>query len=328
MCAYENTINKSAIRQVWNRPILENWSRRLASPLTYFGLPGPRVHDFIDWHDLLDRRRTAIESPGRTKKEKERAAATIGVMNFNVGRLHVDSGFQLLRADVEDVILNGHDLDGSLPQMNDGRTADAMRFGYDLWNLDFDGGFGYTDKHGTGKRVEAFRRLFAREEGHGFLLLLTINVRDTLGEAIENYLQGMRSRTDDRTLTDIVDWYISRGDGERAQKLKVVVPCFLQHAAEARGFKIDCKPPVAYEGHEKARMIHFAFELEWCPGALRGFSSQSEWDIMRLPLVRCNGGDLRLALDQYPQFDRSQCGAEFQFLPDDVRLNILRTAAT
>ena len=75
-------------------------------------------------------------------------------------------------------------------------TPHLARFSYDLVNLDFDGGLGYRSMraHGTAKRTIAIKKLFERQEGHSFILLLTINVRHTLGEEIQEYLGNLQTR--------------------------------------------------------------------------------------------------------------------------------------
>jgi hypothetical protein len=328
---FADTENKAAIRRQWDRALLTHWMHlRKQSWLTYFGLPGPDVCDLIDWKDLLDRRRTGVESVGHTKREQMRAQDEMGRLSTNLFIAGISSGFQLLRGDVEDVILDGLDYDGSRPQINDGRPAHAARFGYDLVNLDFDGGLGYKDGSGAAKRVAALKKLFERQEGHSFLLFLTINVRDTMGSEIEHYLRGLQTRERGLGWQQALDWYLSRPDGEREYKLKAAVPSFIQTIAEARVFRCTARPPVAYEGHERAHMIHFTFELEAValdghPANLRGFSPQDDLDLIELPLIRCEGGQLRLASRQHVGFDAAGCALSLEFLPEETRAVMLPT---
>ncbi len=146
MCAFRDTPNKAAIRQQWDQPILARFHDKKGTGLTYFGLPGPDIHDLLDWRDLLDSARTGVESPGHTKMERYEADQTIGRLNLNIMVNGLGSGFQLLVADVEDVIIDGVDSKGNRPQKNDGQAAHVAHFRYDLVNLDFDGGLGYTNQ--------------------------------------------------------------------------------------------------------------------------------------------------------------------------------------
>lgn len=334
MCAYANTANKAKIRQCWNKPILERWHTRIDRPLSYFGLPGPDIHDLLDWQQLLGKR-TAIESPGHTKKEREEADEKIGRLNANIMLNGLSSGFQLLRADVEDVIINSVDDYGTPPQLNDGRPAHLMRFIYDVVNLDFDGGLGYRAKQGSvktirgaTKRVDALKELFKRQEGHSFILFLTINVRDTLGEEVENYLHGLQSRDRGEGWRELLDWYLNLTKGKREYKLKAIVPSFIHSVAETRLFRCTSRPPIAYEGHERAHMIHFAFELESAESKFRGirlreFSPQDDRELIELPLLRSENGQLTLPLMQHPGCNFASCEKTLTFLPKDVRSLIL-----
>jgi len=327
VCAYADTPNKAMIRRCWDLPILERWHTGIGKPLAYFGLPGPEIHDLLDWRQLLGVR-TGIESPGHTKKEREQANETTGRLNANIMLNGLSSRFQLLRADIEDVILNLVDIHGNPPQMNDGRPAHLAHFTYDVVNLDFDGGLGYRVKQGLAKRVDSIKKLFERQEGHSFILFLTINVRDTLGEEVENYLQGLQTRDRGPGWHETLDWYLNRTKGEREYKLKATVPSFIHAISEARVFQCTSLPPIAYTGYERAHMLHFAFELEAITingrrANLRGFSPQDDRHLLDLPLLRCENGQLQLASVQHPGFDFTNCEANFSFLPETIRTTIL-----
>lgn len=103
------------------------------------------------------------------------------------------------------------------------------------------------------------------------------------------------------------------------------MPSFIQSAAELRGFKSICRPPISYVGYNRARMVHFAFELRWCPGELRGFSPQDDRDLIDLPFLRCEDGQLGLG-DQYPGSDPEHFEQSLSFLPNSTRACILSTA--
>ncbi len=327
--SFADTENKAAIRRLWDRVILECWrQKQLCKTLTYFGLPGPDVCDLIDWRDMLDRLRSGVESLGRTKREQKKAQEDMGRLSTNLFIAGIDSGFQLLRGDIEDIILEGLDHDGNRPQINDERPAHAAHFGYDVVNLDFDGGIGYRDANGAAKRVAAIKKLFERQEGHSFVLFLTINVRDTMGSEIEDYLRGLQTRNRGPSWIETIGWYLSRTDGEREYKLKATVPSFIHVISESRVFQCTSRPPIAYVGHKQAHMIHFAFELEAVTSKgrlnnLRGFSLQDDPDLIELPLLRCENGQLQVASVQHPGFDYAHCRLNLGFLPEDTYAAIL-----
>lgn len=327
--SFADTENKAAIRRLWDRVVLEGWRKnQKCNTLTYFGLPGPDVCDLIDWKDLLDRFRSGVESLGRTKREQKKAQEDMGRLTTNLFLAGIASGFQLLRGDIEDIILDGLDHDGNRPQINDERPAHTAHFRFDIVNLDFDGGIGYRDGNGAAKRVAAIKKLFDRQEGHSFVLFLTINVRDTMGDEIEDYLRGLKTRNRGPNWYEIIDWYLSRADGEREYKLKAIVPSFIHAVAEPRVFQCLSRPPISYIGHEQAHMIHFTFELKAATSNgrlnnLRGFSSQDDPDLIELPLLRCENGQLRLASIQHPRFDYANCRKNLDFLSEEIYESIL-----
>jgi len=296
-----------------------------------FGLPGPDIHDLLDWKDLLDRFRTGVESLGRTKQQQKIAQNEMGRLATNLFVAGIDSGFELLQGDVEDIILDGLDHNGKRPQVNDGKPAHIAHFGYDVVNLDFDGGIGYRDHSGASKRVAAIKELFERQEGHSFVLFLTINVRDTMGSEIEDYLRGLQARNRGPNWRETIGWYLDRIDGEREYKLKATVPSFIHAISESRVFRCTSRPPIAYDGYERAHMIHFAFEFEAFASDgrsanLRGFSSQDDPDLIELPLLRCEKGQLQLASMQHPGFNYSRCAIDLDFLPEELLSSILAPA--
>src|ERR1700716_3530357 len=96
--SFADTENKATIRRQWDRALLQHWlQKQRLSHLTYFGLPGPDVHDLIDWNDFLDRRRTGAESVGHTKREQIKAQNDMGRLTTNLFVAGISSGFQLLR---------------------------------------------------------------------------------------------------------------------------------------------------------------------------------------------------------------------------------------
>lgn len=327
-----NTVNKSAIRQRWDLPILEAWQDQLKRPLTYFGLPGPEIHDFLDWQAVLSADRTGVEELGRPGKQRVKALEAMALLNLNVARHEMSSGlqlrFQLLRGSIEDIILDGVDADGNSPRLDDGAPTPRRRFRYDIVNLDFDGGFGYRNKHGVANRVNAIKKLFERQQTHSFVLLLTINVRDTLGDEVEDYLAGLSSRRRGEGWCEEIDWHRVRRDGQREYKLKATVSSFVHAEAESRMFRFTCHPPIVYEGHEQARMLHFVFELRVHGGNLRAFSVQDDSDIIALPLIKVQNGQFILASLQPPGFHPKSLQALLSFLPEETRQAIAESLAS
>lgn len=322
MCAFADTTNKSVIRTQWDAVIIEHWKSSLGRPLSYFGLPGPEVKDLLDWKTYLSIK-TGVESIGKTDRQKQQANETISRLYKNIFLNNLSSEFQLLRGDIEDIIINAVDIDGNSPRINDGQPAHIAKFHYDIVNLDFDGGLGYLDMRGGSKRVDAIKRLFERQEGHNFILFLTINVRHTLGSQIDDYLKKMQARERGNGWHELIEWHLNRPKGQLDHKLKATVLSFVQAVSELRMFSCTSHPPIVYEGHEKARMVHFAFEFTKQSGNLKAFSIQDDRDLVEMPLLESKDGRIRFAELQYPEFDFTKCDDYFNFLPREIADSIL-----
>jgi len=320
---FDGSQNKIAIRQRWDRPVLDAAMAVHGHVLSYLGLPGPAAQDLLEWRDILGVR-TGVERLRRgsvaREEDRERHRRLLRTVMIN----DISDGFQPLRGEIEDIILDTTDVDGASPLLNDGQPLHRMRFLYDLINLDFFGGVGYRDKRGISKRVRALKKLFERQQGTSFVLLLTFSVRDGLDDELTQYLTETRDRADGE-LRRIVEWYARCGTGDKDHKLKALVPLFLQRQAEDNMFRCHTYPPIAYDGNGGTRMVHFAFALNHTSGNLRAFSAQSDSDLLKLPLVTVHDGRFRAASKHPCAWDRESCAKVLGFLPHDLRQAILTT---
>lgn len=295
--AFADSPNKHAVRSHWDLPILERWRAGLGRQLTYFGLTGPRMLDLIAWREVLDRRRDAVEEFPRDRKKREAADQAAAALQTTAMRKGLSDGLEILRGDVGVIIMDGLDAFGVRPQMSDG-AADRSRFTYDLHNLDFDGGLAFIEKKtGSAPRLDAIKKLFERQRGHSFVLMLTINVRNTVGQAIQDFLDRLAAQP----AGGAIDWYRERGDGEVEYRLKAIVPLLVRAAAHPQGFRCLSHPPVAYTGHQSARMVHFCFEMTAEDKVFAGVSVQQEADLLRLPMLEAVNGTIAFAALQHPE---------------------------
>src|SRR5438067_7680837 len=252
--AFADSDNKKVIRDGWDLPILNRWSGLIGRKLTYFGLPGPRMLDLRAWATVLERRRDAVEERPKPKAKRALADEAAAELQRNALRYGLADGLEILRGDIGNIIMDGVDSLGVQPQLSDTQPAERARFAYDLHSLDFDGGLGFiVRKTGEAPRVDAIKKLIERQKGQSFVLMLTVNVRNTLGPNIEDFLD----RLNRLPAGDLIGWYQSRGAGEVEYRLKAVVPIIVRSAGETAGFVVRCYPPVAYTGHQSARMVHF-----------------------------------------------------------------------
>lgn len=308
--AFADSPNKHAVRSHWDLPILKRWRLDVGRPLTYFGLTGPRMLDLIAWREVLDRRRDAIEELPRGRKKREAADQAAAALQTTAMRKGLSDGLEILRGDIGTIIMNGLDAFGVRPQMSDG-AADRSRFTYDLHNLDFDGGLAFIEKKtGSAPRMDAIKKLFERQRGHSFVLMLTINVRNTVGREIQDFLDRLSAQPEGGA----IEWYRQRGDGEVEHRLKAIVPLLIRASAHPQGFRCYSHPPVAYTGHKGARMVHFCFELTAEDKVFAGVSMQHEADLLRLPMLEAIDGALTFSGLQHPEWVPEKIVGAISFL--------------
>lgn len=288
--AFEDTANKALIRGQFDLPLIRGWRAEDGQPLSYFGLTGPMVRDLLDWREHLNLR-TAVELVGKSPAEKQAANQVVSTMKTTLFVQGLTSGFQVLRGDIEEVIHFGVDADGSVPQcMEEGVPAREADFQYDLVNLDFDGGLYYKNASRRLSRIDAIRRVIERHRGKSFLLMITINVRDTLANEPDRLIGGLVNLHAGTQLEETLRWHLNADEGTRHYKLKMVVPYIVQRFAEPLGFTVVCRPPVFYVGHQRARMLHFAFELRQMHQPLGAVSAQTLLHLSTMPLLNSENG--------------------------------------
>jgi|SRR5579883_3116366 hypothetical protein len=328
MSIFEGSSNKALIRQLWDLPIVRQWSERCGHPLSYFGLPGPSIEDILDWRSYLGYC-TGVERLRDEKKEREEDLNVHRLIHKNVLLNEIDE-FQLLLGYVENIILDGVDQVRIHPRMSTNEHPLVSSFHYDLVNLDFLGGMGYKKDKKTKKsrRVEAIKKLLERQRETNFLFMLTLNVRDQIDGELIRYLIGAKQEIGSQQLQDILDWYVNCGRGMKEYRLKATVPLFIRKEGEVCGFDCFCYPPIAYIGSGSARMVHFIFELTDTDTILHAHSKQKAADVMKLPLIAVKDGRLQVPIKQHPHFDFGCCEKVFDFLPDNTKLGLLTTSSS
>jgi hypothetical protein len=291
---FVDTANKKAIRTIWDSPILASAVLRLSRGLAYFGMPGGDIQDVLDWKDLLSVK-TCIQRVRKGNVQKDEDLEIIRQMNHNI-MINKIKDAQVMRGEVEDIIITGFDQDSIAPRLSSS-VSDEIRFGYDLVNLDFLGGVAYKRKTGDNSnalktpRIKAIEELFKRQRGHDFILLLTVNVRDTFGDEPLQYLEEMASRHNSSALSSASSWCKTLEAGMKHHHLRFWLPAWIRELAEMSQFDCHCYPAVMYEGHEHARMVHFAFEFRYILGRdLRVESTQKLDSVLSLPLMRVEEG--------------------------------------
>lgn len=293
--SFHSSQNKDVVRREWDLPIIKQFVEEQGHKLSYLGMPGPKLLDLIDWRPYLARERTAVEGyyqggkPGIDPDIQRQIMARC----MSVGP-DFSSGFELLRGDIESLILHGYDMDGTYPQCS---AEKGTRWSYDLINLDFCGGVGYRTSRGTARRIKALHKLFERQQGHPFLLLLTLNVRSTLGKAIDEYLEDAKSRfgRNDKRFTSLLKRHCE--SPQVVLRLKAAIPYILLQFAEPYSFAIQCEPPLMYIGTGNAMLVHFVCKFIYIPRSglpvcSDRHTSQSPLQLLELPLMEVRGGKI------------------------------------
>lgn len=304
------TENKQAIRQNWDKLIIEKFCRAVKMPrLNYFGLPGPDIRDFHDWSQHLNWK-TGVEflSSGKGREEQLR---NINRLQTNVMLGGYSDNWDLRRGSLEDIILDGVDVDGKRPALliiEKGRPPQMI---YDLHNWDFQGGLGYQKVvKGTlrkeAKRIEAIKQCVRLQKGHPFLFFLTLNVRHTLGDEPSKYLVGTGKEIFSDKHKKILQWYSQRSTHDHADhyRTKATVPLLIRQVAHVNSFDCFCYPPIYYEGW-KEHLLHFVFSLIPMNTALPAFSKQNITQVIELPLIEAQNGKFVIP-EQHPGLTQSQ----------------------
>ena len=288
---FVDTDNKRAIRERWNLPFLRMAQARLERPLAYLGLPGAYLNDLIDWNEVLGIK-TCVQIVRKPKEQREEDLEIVSQMLHNILVKDIRDT-QVIRSSIEDLLITGQGTDGASPTLARKDSSSGWCFEYDLFNLDFLGGVNYkakrkaADSHGQkSPRVRAIEQLFIRQRGQSFTLLLTVNVRDTFGDEPAQFLIEHAKRTENALLAQVAQWGATLEEGMKQHQLRLWIPLWIRELAEMQNFRCRCLPSVAYVGHEKAKMMHFAFEFEFLDGRdLRVNSDQSLEGVLKLPML-------------------------------------------
>lgn len=303
MLPLSSTPNKQVIRRCWDRPIIEDFSKRIGKKLDYFGLPGPDICDYLDWNESLGWK-TGIEyaSNRGSSEQRQEQSRRLNELQTQVMLNNLGGTSEIRRGVLEDIILSGVDIDSKRPRLLTGEKNMPSRMEYDLHNWDFQGGL-YKNKRNESKRIEAIKLCIKLQKAHPFLFLLTLNVRHTLGDELSTYLNGAAHDIGSVKHKEVLEWYSNRGrtDNTEHYRIKGVVPLFIRTIAQVNSFDCYCYPPLYYEGW-KEHLLHFVFELTPKGTVLPTHSEQLTNTVIELPLIRVRNGEFALVEQQYPHF--------------------------
>lgn len=303
MLPLSSTDNKKAIRRQWDKPIIADFSNRLQRHLNYFGLPGPDIADFLDWQEHLGWK-TGVEMVSKrgSKEVRDAQQARVNELQTNVMLNGFSAEWELRRGKIEDIILNGFDIDQKTPKYFVFEKGRVPKLQYDLHNWDFQGGLHRTDNNES-RRIEAIKQCIRLQKDQPFLFFLTLNVRHTLGEDVFVYLDGASKDINSDKYEEALRWYSKQGSSGNTDhyRIKAVVPLMVRSVSQVNSFDCYCYPVLYYEGW-KEHLLHFVFELWPKKTVLPTFSTQQTVDVIDLPIIDINNGQFILASKQHPCF--------------------------
>lgn len=266
---FKDTENKRAIR-AFDRDVLATYCEEKGKkPLSYFGLPGARMLDILEWKEFLCRW-VAVEIDDDAYSE----------LNFTALEENLCSGLVAIQADIDDVLLGGAD--------------DRVEFPFDVFNLDYSGGAVYKGKSGA-KRLRAWENLFRRQSKHkhDFLLFLTLNSRERDEGEIDEALKEAQGFLEDHgknVLAQDVERII--GEGSKRDKFKIYIPVLMAHHASHYLYELSYSPPIRYAGSSKIAMMHFIFTMDQRRGRVTPLLQQALEQIVVSEVYDCRNGEI------------------------------------
>lgn len=154
---------------------------------------------------------------------------------------------------------------------------------YDLYNLDFYGGFIYPSRDKI-KCVDAISALISRHalSRRSFVLIVTFNMRD---KGAEEYLQYLSKIPPVLKGWKNVKACCDEHKGTQARRLKICFPFYCWQTGIAHRFAVQVSDPVMYES--TATMLHFYLEFHWQEQPLPEMGTmEAVADLANRPLLR------------------------------------------
>jgi hypothetical protein len=242
------------------------------SGLNYCGMPSVEFLDVQAWQSVL-RSVCALEYDQDMLQD----------MRIEWDRLCLDLPIHFVKNDILDFLKTSNDV-------------------YDLYNLDFYGGFLHANNRGASRCADAIRNLISRQasRANSFVLIATFNVRDK--GAVE-YLQFIDRVPKALRGWENVDACCNAHKKNNITRLKLCFPYFCWQVGMSNNFEVKFEDPVVY--HSSATMLHFYGEFIYRPHALPELTSTEVLaELASRPLMRLEGMIQRIDM-QPPEITRS-----------------------
>lgn len=260
-------------RQDARRLALFKEQRKLELGLHYCGMPSVEFLDIKAWHRLL-----------RSVCAVEMDPENIADMRIEWDRMSLGLPVRFVKDDI----------------LNYLRETSNV---YDLYNLDFYGGFLHTNTRGNPRCADAIRSLIVRQANreNSFVLIATFNVRD---KGAGEYMQFIDEVPRALTGWDNVEACCNAHKKNNITRLKLCFPYFCWHMGMSHNFAVQFEDPMVY--HSTATMMHFYAEFIYQPRALPELTfTEALASLASRPLIRLDGMIERVEM-RPPEITRSE----------------------
>jgi len=165
--------------------------------------------------------------------------------------------------------------------------------GFDVYNLDFYGGFIYPTKARRSRAVEAFEALFIQQKKgrRGFVLSVTFNVRSRGESVFAEFLEQARQELCGRRN---VGPNLNAHAERHARKLKLCFQYFCWQQSQLHGFSYSPGRAFRYKSGD-TELVHFCERFVMTQGLLRVPAASALVDVANRPLWCINGVIPRVA---------------------------------
>jgi hypothetical protein len=269
------TKNKQVVRDLQCESIQRFCGSRLGQ-LSYFGLPSSSLEDIRQWATLL-KRITAVER-GESGKEWELQHD----LEFRAFQLNLSEKLDLLRGDIDQIILDGKDASNKTPQ-----------YPYDIVSLDYSGGLFYRSQTADAARLHAFDRLLHAQQAtkSSFLLFISCNLHAVDQGEIKRTLRNIQTellRYGDQA-QPLIDAYLNHSRDEA--RLKLYVPYLLSQLATKHHFNCETEPVIIYPGNSSTSMMAFRFRMTFDSATISiRFPRERLSQLINSPLISIEDG--------------------------------------
>lgn len=265
---------KRELRRQDARRIASFQAQRLLSlGLRYCGMPSVEFLDIKSWHSML-----------HSVCAVEIDAENIADMRIEWDRLSVGLPKRFVEGDILDFLRNTNDV-------------------FDLYNLDFYGGFLHRNSRKNPRCADAIRSLIVRQANKetSFVMISTFNVRDSGAGEYLNFIEEVP-----RALTgwSNVEVCCNAHKKNNITRLKLCFPYFCWHMGVSNNFAVRFEDPVVYQS--SATMMHFYAEFIYQPRTLPELTfTEALAALASRPLIRLDGMIERVEL-RPPEITRAE----------------------